>query len=287
MSLHSKSIAGSDRAPVTLRTIRQMAKAGEPFASVACYDATTARWVERGGVHVIIVGDSAAQLVLGFESTIHMPLDVAIALTAGVKRGAPSTLVMADMPFMSYHASEDEAVRNAGRFMTEGLADIVKLEVDATWAPLVTRMARAGIPICAHIGLKPQHAALVGGYSAAGRTPAEAEQVVRDAVALEKAGAVMLLLEAAPELVAERIMAETSVPLIGIGAGPACHGQVLVLADLLGLSDSPPRFATALAAVGPEIQRVSEEWVARVARREVTDHRYAMKLGDAPTRTKG
>lgn len=262
-----------------------MMRAGEPFASVACYDATTARWAERGGVHLIIVGDSAAQVVLGFESTIHMPLDVAIALTAGVKRGAPNTMVMADMPFMSYQASQDDAVRNAGRFMTEGLADIVKIEADASWAPLVSRMARSGIPVCAHIGLKPQQVGLTGGYAAAGRTPAAAEQVVADAKALEQAGAVMLLLEAAPELVAERVIAETSVPLIGIGAGPACHGQVLVMADLLGMTAQPPAFAPALAAMGPEIQRVSADWVARVAARKVTDHRYELKLKDASART--
>ncbi len=271
---------------MTLRTLRRMMRAGEPFASVACYDALTARWVEKAGVHVIIVGDSAAQIVLGFPSTIHMPLEVAIALTAGVKRGAPNTMVMADMPFMSYHAGEDEAVRNAGRFLTEGLADIVKLEADHTWSSLVGRMARAGIPVCGHIGLKPQQAGLVGGYSAAGRTPVEAEAVVRDAVALEKAGAVMLLLEAAPEVVAERVMAETALPLIGIGAGPACHGQVLVLADILGMTENPPGFAPALASMGPEIQRVCEDWVARVTKRSVTEHRYSMKLGERPARTK-
>ncbi len=256
-------------APVTIRTLRRMASAGTPFACLTCYDATTARWLERAGVHVLLVGDTAAEMVLGFSRTIDMPLDVLLALTAGVKRGAPRTVVMGDMPFMSYHADEAEAIRNAGRFMTQGLADIVKLEADASLAPLVAKLARAGVPICGHIGSKPQQAGLTGGYSAAGRTPREADQIVADAVALEGAGAVMLLIEAVPPEVTRRVMEATTVPLIGIGAGPAPHGQVLVLQDLLGLTDRPPVFAPAMAAMGAELTGVGRRWVEAVARREV------------------
>lgn len=254
-----------------------MAKDAEPFACLTCYDATTARWLERAGVHVLLVGDTAAEVILGFPSTIYMPLDVLIALTAGTKRGAPGTLVMADMPFMSYQAGDDEAVRNSGRFMTDGLADVVKIEADESLAPLADRMTRAGVPVCGHVGSKPQRSALTGGYSSAGRTPAEADRVVNDAVALEQAGCVMLLVEAVPEAVTERILNETSVPLIGIGAGPACHGQVLVLQDLLGMTDRPPIFAEPAAELGPAIRQAAEQWVGRVARRMATGHRYEMK----------
>src|SRR5690606_21777221 len=153
------------RRPVTLRTIRKMARQGEPFACLTCYDATTARWLEAGGVHVLLVGDTAAEIVLGYDSTIHMPLDIAIALTAAVKRGAPRTMVMGDMPFMSYQGSADEAMVNAARFLTEGHADIIKIEADRTLAPLIERMTRAGIPVCAHVGAKPQQVGLTGGYS--------------------------------------------------------------------------------------------------------------------------
>jgi 3-methyl-2-oxobutanoate hydroxymethyltransferase len=268
--------------PVTLRTLFRMAKDRTPFACLTCYDATTARWLERAGVPVLLVGDSAAEVILGFKRTIDMPLDFAVTLTAAVKRGAPNTVIMADMPFMSYHADDASTLRNAGRFMTEGQADCVKLEVDRSHAPLVEKLTRAGIPVVAHIGSKPQQAALKGGYSSAGRTGAEIEEIVSDAVALEQAGAVMLLVEAVPDQATDRILQSTSAPLIGIGAGTACHGQVLVVHDLLGLTDHPPRFAAAVATVGEAIKTAGEEWVRRVAARQIGGVRYEMKPGAAP-----
>jgi 3-methyl-2-oxobutanoate hydroxymethyltransferase len=276
------------RTAVTLKSIRRMAREGQPFAALTCYDATTARWLERAGVHVLLVGDTAAEVILGFPSTIHMPLEVSLALTAGVKRGAPRTLVMGDMPFMSYQASEDEAVKNAGRFMTEGLADIVKIEADASFAPLVAKMTRAGIPICAHVGCRPQRAAMTGGYASTGRTAETAKQVVDDAKALAEAGAAMLLAEAVPGEVADTIMQQVpGVPLIGIGAGRGCHGQILVLQDLLGLTTWQPGFASPLAALGEEIEKAGKEWVSRVAERRVTDHRYEMVAAPPSTKTTG
>lgn len=273
---------GSERTePVTLKTLRRMARQGEPFACLTCYDATTARWLERAGVHVLLVGDTAAEVILGLPRTIDMPLEVSIALTAAVKRGAPRTLVMADMPFMSYQAEEAEALRNAGRYLTAGLADIVKIEADASFAPLVAAMTRAGIPVCGHVGSRPQHVGLTGGYAAAGRTAPDAARVVEDAIALERAGAVVLLVEAVPDEVTRRILETTSVPLIGIGAGTECHGQVLVLQDLLGLTDDPPRFAEPVAQVGPIIQRAASEWVRRVAKASIGGRRYTMAPGEA------
>lgn len=261
---------------MTLRTLRRMARDGEAFACLTCYDATTARWLARAGVHLLLVGDSAAEVILGFPSTIHMPLEVSIALTAAVKRGAPDRVVMADMPFMSYHTGEAEALKNAGRYMTEAGADIVKIEADESFAPLVSAMRRAGIPVCGHVGSKPQTAALTGGYAAAGKTEESAARIVRDAVALESAGAAMLLVEAVPPAVTREILRRTQVPLIGIGAGPECHGQILVIQDLLGMTDRQPPFARAIAGIGEAIQSAAEEWVARVSDRRVTDHRYGM-----------
>lgn len=253
-----------------------------PFAALTCYDATTARWLARAGVQCLLVGDTAAEMVLGHSRTIDMPLDVLIALTAGVKRGSDQgggAVVMGDMPFMSYQASPDEGIKNAGRFLTEGLADIVKLEVDHTFAPLVDRMNRAGIPVCAHIGSRPQRVALTGGYSAAGRTPADADRIVNDAKVMQEAGCSMLLLEAVPDAVTERIMAIAKVPVIGIGAGNACHGQVLVLQDLLGLTDKAPAFAQPMASLGTAIQSAAEGWVAKVAARQVGPSPYSMRSG--------
>lgn len=258
-----------------------MADRGEPFACLACYDATTARLLDRAGVHLLLAGDSAAEVVLGLPRTIHMPLEVAVAMTAAVRRGASRAHVMADMPFMSYQASPDDAMSNAGRFMTEGLADSVKLEADASLAPLVSRMTRAGIPVCAHVGSKPQTAALTGGYSAAGRTASEAARIIEDAMALEQAGAVLLLIEAVPEEVAGAVVDGIRVPVIGIGAGPACHGQILVAHDLLGLSEHPPRFAEPAAALGVEIETAGREWVRRVREHAVGGRAYTMKPGEA------
>ncbi len=264
------------REPVTLRTLRRMAERGEPFACLTASDATTARWLARAGVHLLLMPDSAAETILGFPRTIFMPLDLSIALTAAVKRGAPDVVVMGDMPFLSYQTSDEEGVRNAGRYLTEGHADIVKMELDASFAPLVEKLARAGIPVCAHVGLKPQHVLKAGGYVAAGRTAEDAARVVADAVALERAGAVMLLVEAVPDEVTKRIVEETTVPLIGIGAGTACHGQILVVQDLLGMTDHPPRFAEAAAALGPAIRTAGVEWVRRVAAGNIGGQRYSM-----------
>jgi len=271
---HSES---SVKEPVTLRTIRRMARVGEAFACLTSYDAVMARWLERAGVHVLLVGDTAAEMVLGFERTIDMPLDVLIALTAGVKRGAPGTLIMADMPFLSYQADDAEALRNAGRFMTEGRADVVKMEVDASFAPLVRKMTRAGVPVCAHVGSRPQLAGLNGGYGSAGKTDREAASILKDAIELEKAGAVLLLVEAVPAEVTQRILEATTVPVIGIGAGTACHGQVLVVQDLLGMNDHVPRFAEPVARIGPAIEAAGREWVRRVRAREIGGALYQLK----------
>ncbi len=264
----------------TLRTIRQTVRRGERFACLTCYDATTARWLERAGIPLLLVGDTAAEVILGLPCTMHMPLDLSVALTAAVKRGAPNTVVMADMPFMSYQADDAEGLRNAARFMTEGLADIVKLEADGSFAPLVAKMARAGIPVCAHVGSRPQRAGLSGGYASEGRTAAEAEQILADARALEAAGAVMLLVEAVPPEVAQRLVDQAQVPVIGIGAGPAPHGQIVVIQDLLGMSDWRPSFAPAIANLGEQIESAAREWRQRVDAGSVTEHRYQMKSGE-------
>ncbi|MCC6425816.1 MAG: 3-methyl-2-oxobutanoate hydroxymethyltransferase [Phycisphaerales bacterium] len=266
---------------VTLKTIRAMAQAGEPFACLTCYDATTARLLEKAGVPLLLVGDTAAEVILGFTRTIDMPLDVLLALTAAVKRGAPRTVVMGDMPFMSYQADDAEGIRNAGRFLTEGLADIVKVEADSSTAPLVEKMVRAGIPICGHVGSRPQRAAISAGYASAGRTADEARQIVADAIALEQAGCGMLLVEAVPDEVTDAIMRATTAPLIGIGAGTACHGQVLVLQDALGLSQHAPRFVDPVAQLSDHVIAAGREWIRRVQARDLGGHRYTMKPGES------
>lgn len=277
----SNALSQSPKAePVTLRDLRRWRREGTPFPCLTAYDATMARWLSRAGVPVLLVGDSAGEVVLGHPSTIHTPLEFLLTITAAVKRGAPNAFVMADMPFMSYHLNDDQAVENAGRFMTEGLADAVKLEVDRSFAPLVSRMTRAGIPVVAHVGCKPQQVHRQGGYIVAGRTAEGAIEVVADAEALEKAGAVIILIEATPAEVSEAVVQRVTVPVIGCGAGQACHGQILVTHDVLGLTDWQPSFAKSEGQLGANLQAIVEQWCERVRRGEI-EHSYRMADGEA------
>ena len=280
--LATKAIAAAEPGkPVTLRTIRRFVAEGRKFACLTCYDATTARWLQRAGIPVLLVGDTAAEMILGYPGTIHAPLDFLITLTAAVRRGAPDTFVMGDMPFMSYQADDAEALRNAGRFLTDGHADAVKLEVDRSWAGLVEKMARAGIPVVAHIGARPQLSKRRGGYGSTGRTASQGRQLVADAVALEAAGATMILIEATPVEISQRIVEKTTVPVIGCGAGPACHGQIVVTQDLLGLTDWQPGFARPITRLGDQLVDAATRWAGMVHASELGEHPYSMSDGEA------
>lgn len=262
--------------PVTLRTISKWVAEKHHFACLTCYDFITAQWLQRAGVPVLLVGDTAAEMILGLPGTIHAPLDFLLTLTNAVKRGAPNCLVIGDMPFMSYQADDAEALRNAGRFMTEGLADAVKLEVDRSFAPLVQKMSRAGVPVVAHIGSRPQQAKLQGGYASAGRTAAEARELVADAIAMQESGAVMLLIEACPNEVSQEITAKTHLPLIGCGGGPACHGQIVVLQDLLGMTSWQPAFAQPVTQMGDQLVAAARQWITKVRSGDLGTHPYTM-----------
>lgn len=264
--------------PVTLRTIARWVASSEKFACLTCYDATTARWLQQAGVPVLLVGDTAAEMILGLPGTIHAPLDFLITLTAAVKRGAPNCFVIGDMPFMSYQTDDAEGIRNAGRFMTEGFADAVKLEVDASFAPLVRKMSRAGVPVVAHIGSRPQQSKMRGGYSSVGRSADEARSMVDDALAMQDAGASMLLIEACPNEVSQRIVEKTSasIPLIGCGGGAACHGQIVVLQDLLGLTNWQPAFAQPVIHLGQHLTQAAQQWITNVKTSNLGEHPYTM-----------
>lgn len=267
--------------PVTIRSLKRMVEAGEPFACLTAYDALTAGLLQKAGVPVLLVGDTAAEVILGLPGTIHAPLDFMITLTAAVKRGAPHCWVIGDMPFMSYQVSDEEGVRNAGRFLVEGTADAVKLEVDLSFVPLVARMARAGIPVIAHMGSKPQHANRHGGYYSDGRTAEDARRLIEEAIAFEEAGASMLLIEAVPEVVASRVIESVSIPVIGCGAGGACHGQIVVTQDLIGMTEWQPPFAQPIAPLGEHLHSVARQWIDRVARRAHGEHPYRMRSGES------
>jgi len=256
----------------TLKDLRRRAAAGERTAWLTCYDATTARWLWRGGLRAMLVGDTAAEMILGHDSTLPAPLEVMLALTAAVRRGAPNAFVMGDMPFGSYQCGDDAAMRAATRFLAEAGADAVKLELEASGAPLVARMSRAGIPVVAHLGSRPQAVRLAGAYQASGRDPEAARTILETARRMIEAGASMLLLEAIPEPLAEEVtrLAEQAgpggapVPVIVCGAGAAGHGEVLVLHDLLGLTDWQPPFARPRADLATPLARAVAEWVQSV-----------------------
>lgn len=260
---------------ITLRDLRRWALAGEPFAMLTCYDATTAKWLYRGGLRTFLVGDTAAQFILGHDSTLPAPMPFMLEITRAVRRGAPKALIMADMPFGSYQCSADEAMRNAVAFMREGGADLVKLEVDDTYAALVERMSHAGVPVVAHLGSRPQQVRATGGYKAAGRSPREAELIVDTAELMIARGASALLLEAVPDEVSKRVVQIARgrddgepIPVIGCGAGPACHGHVIVLHDLLKLSDWQPPFAPPAIDLGSQVRNAAAAWVRAVSRGE-------------------
>lgn len=229
--------------PVTAPTLAQRKRDGIPIVMVTAYDATFARMFDQAGVDAILVGDSLGMVVQGLPDTLAVTVDDVIYHTRAVARGSRRAHLVADMPFMSYQASVEDGVRNAGRLIARGRAHAVKLEGGRAVAPIVERIVTAGIPVMAHVGLTPQHVRAMGGFKVQGRSEAAAEVIVEDAQALEQAGAYALVLEGIPGPLAERITRCVSIPTIGIGAGVACDGQVLVGYDLLGLTpDLEPKF---------------------------------------------
>ncbi len=263
---------------VTLATLRRMVRQGRKIPMLTCYDATTARWLARGGVPALLVGDSAGQMILGYEHTIQAPLGFMLTITAAVRRGAPKAFVMADMPFMSYQADDAEAVRNAGRFMVEGGADAVKLEVNEGYSELVAKLARAGVPVVAHIGWRPQRTQQVGVPVVAGRTDEKIAELVALAELMQRQGAAMLLVEQTTAEAAERVVEAVGIPVIGCGAGPACHGHVIILQDWLGMTDWSPSFVQPLTNGGDALAQAGAAWVELVqgGRYLADDHPYKM-----------
>ncbi len=239
---------------ITVRDIRAFKERGERFIMLTAYDFPTGQILDEAGVPVILVGDSLAQNVLGYETTLPVTMDEMLHHTQAVARGAKNALIVGDMPFLSYQASPDEAIRNAGRFLKEGGAHAVKIE--GAMFDLAAALVDRGIPVMGHIGLTPQSVHAMGGYRVQGRSEEDATRLFNEAQALEKTGIFSLVLEGIPEAVAAQITDSLSVPTIGIGAGPHCDGQVLVLTDLLGLGAGKyPKFAKPYANLRAEITK--------------------------------
>jgi 3-methyl-2-oxobutanoate hydroxymethyltransferase len=230
--------------PMTLPRLAECKRLGEPIVMVTAYDYPSAQVAEAAGVDVVLVGDSGAMTVLGYPSTVPVSIEEMLMLAAAVRRGLQTPLLVGDLPFGSYEASDELAVATAQRFIKEAGCDAVKLERGGTSVQRARAIVDAGIPVMGHLGLTPQTATALGGYRAQGRTADRALAVAHDALALERAGCFSLVFEAIPAAVSEAVVPRLSVPVIGIGAGPATDGQVLVFHDLLGIYDGhAPRFA--------------------------------------------
>ena len=257
---------------VTIGQLREMKEKGEKIVMLTAYDYATAKLVDEADVPLILVGDSLGMVVLGYENTIPVTMEEMLHHTRAVVRGTQHALVVGDMPFMTYHISVTDALRNAGRFIQEGGAQAVKLEGGRGMAETVRQIVSCGIPVMGHIGLTPQSVHQLGGHRVQGRTPEAALKLIEDAQALEEAGAFAIVFESVPAPLAKLITQKVAVPTIGIGAGKDCDGQVQVISDLLGLyTDFVPRHAKQYAKL------------ADIIRGAVADYSAEVKAGSFPT----
>ena len=267
------------RPAVTLSKLAEKKALGEPIVMVTAYDYPSGQVAEEAGVDVVLVGDSGAMTVLGYPSTVPVTIDELLVLAAAVRRGLSTPLLVGDMPFGSYEISNEQAIANAQRFVKEAGCDAVKLERGGTSVERAKAIIAAGIPVMGHVGLTPQTATALGGYRSQGRTAERALGVMHDAVALQEAGCFSIVFEAIPSALTETIMPSMRIPVIGIGAGPAADGQVLVLHDLLGIYDGhAARFVKRYASVREEMIKGVAAFAEDVRRRRYpeAEHGYTM-----------
>ena len=246
---------------VNVRDLRKWKAEGKKFTMLTAYDYTTARWLDQAGIPVLLVGDSLGMTMLGYPDTLSVTMDDMLRHAGAVVRGAPDSLVIGDMPFMAYHASAEDAIRNAGRFMQEARVQAVKMEGGGRVVDYTRQLTAMGIPVMGHLGLTPSFLNQFGGYRVQGRSDEAAEQILDDAKALEEAGAFAVVLEAIPSPLGERVTQALTVPTIGIGAGPHCDAQVLVIQDVLGLNpDHVAKFVRQYAKLGEAIEAAARQF---------------------------
>jgi len=259
MSVHTQNTR------MTTAKIRQMKQSGEKISVLTSYDFTLTSLIDEAGVDVILVGDSASNIVCGNSHTLPITVEEMIFLTKGVVRGAQHALVICDMPFGSYQVSEEEAVRNAINILKESGCDAVKLEGGEEILPAIRHMIQAGVPVCGHLGLTPQSVNQFGGYGVRAKEEAEAAKLLHDAQLLDQAGCFMIVLEKIPAALAEKVAQSVSCPIIGIGAGDKVDGQVLVLHDMLGFNQGfKPKFLRQFAHLGEEVQKAVKDYIQAV-----------------------
>ncbi len=252
------------RKKVTVRRLTEMKQAKEKIACLTAYDASFAQLLEKTGVDIVLVGDSLGMVIQGEETTLPVSVEDMLYHTQCVARGLSNALLVTDMPFLSF-TSEQEAVLNAGLFMKQGGAHMVKLEGGVDQAETVSALNKNGIPVCAHLGLQPQYVHKIGGYLVQGREPSAADKMLEDALVLQQAGADLMLLECVPELLANKITQALDIPVIGIGAGAKCDGQILVLYDILDISlGLRPKFSKNFMAFADSIEEAIQHYVSAV-----------------------
>jgi len=266
----SGRLLDESRQKATTASLREQKLRHEPISCLTAYDYATARIVDEAGIEMVLVGDSLAQTMLGYENTLSVTMDEMLQHVKAVRRGVKNALLVADMPYGSYQVDAKDAVRNATRFVKEGGAEVVKIEGGEKRADLIRRIIDAEIPVAGHIGLTPQSVNVMGGYKVQGKNLSGVEQLMRDAVALDRAGVACLFVEGVPREVAALITAEVEAPTIGIGAGPDCDGQVLVFHDIVNLTFGQPakfvrRYADAAALITHAVQSF---------RADVKSHQY-------------
>jgi 3-methyl-2-oxobutanoate hydroxymethyltransferase len=270
-----------DPVPMTLPRLAEKKRLGEPIVMVTAYDYPSAQVAQEAGVDVVLVGDSGAMTVLGYPSTVPVSTEEMLMLAAAVRRGLRTPLLVGDLPFGSYEASDEVAIATAQRFIKEAGCDAVKLEGGGTSAERARAIVQAGIPVMGHVGLTPQTATALGGYRAQGRTSERALAVAHDALALEAAGCFAIVFEAIPAAVAAEVTERVHVPVIGIGAGPATDGQVLVFHDLLGIYDGhSPRFAKRYADTKAQMVAGVAEYAAEVRNRAFPGPEHTYSIDD-------
>jgi 3-methyl-2-oxobutanoate hydroxymethyltransferase len=273
-----------DRRKVTLAELQQKKDRGEKITMMTAYDYPSAGLVDEAGIDTILVGDSLGMVVLGYDSTVPVTMDEMIHHCKAVRRAVRSGFIIGDMPFLSYQAGLDRAIENAGRFIKEAGSDAVKLEGGSEMAPVVKAIVRAGIPVCAHIGLTPQTATMLSGFKVQGKDAESARVQVRSAKDLEEAGAFMIVMECIPDLVAARITRELRIPTIGIGAGRDCDGQVLVYHDLVGLfARFTPKFVKQYVNLSPLIKEALAQYKSDVEKSTFPgpEHTFSMAPEEA------
>jgi 3-methyl-2-oxobutanoate hydroxymethyltransferase len=279
----AQSNAPTGRPPVTLPRLAEMKHNGEPIVMVTAYDFPSALVAEEGGVDIVLVGDTAAMVVLGYDATTPVGMDEMVTMAAAVRRGLRTPLLIGDLPFGSYESSNEHAIESAQRFVREAGCDAVKLERGGASVERARAIASSGIPVMGHVGLTPQSASALGGFKAQGRTAESAAQIARDASALQAAGCFAIVFEAVPAAVADALMPHIEVPVIGIGAGLATDGQVLVFHDLLGISTGPhsPRFVKRYAEIHDQMVEGVRAYADEVRARRFPDAEHVYSVDPA------